>query len=400
MPNDTPPFAGSHRGYDSVIESNARITLRDGVTLAADVYKPAKDGDEIASKFPAIVERTPYLKDSTRYARRGHWYAHHGYAVVINDVRGRGQSDGTWYPFAHEAPDGYDVVEWAAAQPWSNGRVGTMGASYAGSDQSALATLNPPHLDCQVVGQGTSNYHVSSLRQGGALEQRFLRYAFRMAQSSREATDDPDLKRVLDTADSHISDLFGPPLRFRPGRTALRLLPTYEQWAWDVLTHGTYDAYWMQRGYTIDKYWDEHADVPVLFQSGWYDTYPRGAIANFNGLSSCKTSPMRLVLGPWRHGEQAPEESTSGDVEFGIDSAVPAYDEMRLRFFDEYLKNLRTGLGDQPPVHYFVMGGKKGRAPADLGQTLWHGGRWETSGSWPPAMPTLRKGKKTSICAH
>ena len=384
MPDAAAPFQGSHRAYDSIVRPNVPIATRDGVRLAADVYLPARGGQPVDGAFPAIVERTPYLKDGTNYARRGHWYARRGYATVINDVRGRGQSSGEWYPFALEAPDGYDVVEWVAAQPWCNGRVGTMGASYAGSDQSALATLDPPHLACQVVGQGTSNYHVSSLRQGGALEQRFIRYAFRMARTSREALADPDLKRTFDAADLQIPELFGPPLRFRPGRTALRLLPTYEQWAWDILTRGVYDEYWMQRGYTIDRYWDEHSDVPVLFQSGWYDTYPRGAIANYLALSERKSSPMRLVMGPWRHGEGTVEESTAGDVQLGIDAAVPAYDDMRLRFFDEHLKGLDTGLRGAPPVRYFVMGGHAGRPPADLDASLWHGGRWESAAAWPP----------------
>ena len=191
MPDAAAPFQGSHRAYDSIVRPNVLIPARDGVPLAADIYLPAHNGQVVDGAFPAIVERTPYLKDGTNYARRGHWYARRGYATVINDVRGRGQSSGEWYPFALEAPDGFDVVEWVAAQPWCNGRVGTMGASYAGSDQSALATLDPPHLACQVVGQGTSNYHVSSLRQGGALEQRFIRYAFRMARTSREALADP-----------------------------------------------------------------------------------------------------------------------------------------------------------------------------------------------------------------
>ena len=377
-------FQGSHQQYDSIVVPDIRIPVRDGVSLAADLYLPALDGQAVQGKFPAIVERTPYLKDATRYARRGHWYACRGYAVVINDVRGRGHSEGEWYPFAKEAPDGYDVVEWVAQQPWCDGKVGTMGASYAGSDQSALATLNPAHLACQVIGQGTSNYHVSSMRQGGALEQRFIRYAFRMALSSQAALADADLERVLRAEDARIPELFGPPLRFRPGRTALRLLPKYEQWAWDILTHGAYDQYWMQRGYTIDRYWDEHADVPVLFQSGWYDTYPRGAAANFLGLRERKSSPTRLVLGPWRHGENTCEESTSGDVEFGIDSPLPLYDDLRLRFFDQYLKGLDTGLEGEPPVRYFVMGAQRGRPPEDLAGHLWHGGEWRAADDWPP----------------
>ena len=140
------PFEGSTHSYDSIVVPNVPFQTRDDVTLASDLYLPALDGKAAEGSFPTLLERTPYLKDSTRYSRRGHWYARRGYAVVINDVRGRGESEGEWYPFAKEAPDGYDAVEWIAEQSWSSGKIGTMGASYAGSDQSALATLNPPHL--------------------------------------------------------------------------------------------------------------------------------------------------------------------------------------------------------------------------------------------------------------
>ena len=377
-------YQGSHRAYDSVVLPDVLIPARDGVQLAADVYLPALNGRPLDAKFPALVERTPYLKDSIRYARKGHWYARRGYAVVINDVRGRGRSGGQWYPFAKEAPDGYDAVEWVAVQPWCNGRVGTMGGSYAGSDQSALATLNPPHLRAQVVGQGTSNYLISSMRQGGALEQRFISYAYRMAITSQEAAADPDLERVMRAEFERVPEILGPPLRFRPGRTALRFLPIYEQWAWDILTHGSRGAYWSQRGYNIDEYWHEHADVPVLFQSGWYDTYPRGAIANFQALRRRKSSPMSLLLGHWRHGEPTTEETSAGDVDLGLEAALPLYDDLRLRFFDHHLKQLETGLDREPSVRYFVMGGQLGRSPADLAGRLWHGGRWESADQWPP----------------
>ncbi|MDE2904138.1 MAG: CocE/NonD family hydrolase [Chloroflexota bacterium] len=377
-------YQGSHRAYDSIVLPDVSIPARDGVQLAADLYLPALNGRQVDGQFPALIERTPYLKDSGRYARKAHWYARRGYAVVMNDVRGRGRSGGEWYPFAKEAPDGYDAVEWIAVQPWCNGRVGTMGASYAGSDQSALATLNPPHLRAQVVGQGTSNYLISSMRQGGALEQRFISYAYRMAITSQEAGADPDLERVLRAEFERVPEILGPPLRFRPGRTALRFLPLYEQWAWDILTHGGNGPYWSQRGYTIDEYWHEHADVPVLFQSGWYDTYPRGAIANFHALRRLKSSPMSLLLGHWRHGEPTTEETSAGDVDLGLESALPLYDDLRLRFFDHHLKDLETGLDRDPPVRYFMMGGQIGRPPADLESRLWHGGRWESADQWPP----------------
>jgi len=209
-------YQGSHRAYDSVVLPDVFIPARDGTQLAADIYLPALNGQPVDGQFPALIERTPYLKDSGRYARKAHWYARRGYAVVMNDVRGRGRSGGEWYPFAKEAPDGYDAVEWIAVQPWCNGRVGTMGNSYAGSDQSALATLNPPHLRAQVVGQGTSNYLISSMRQGGALEQRFISYAYRMAITSQEAGADSDLERILRAEFERVPEILGPPLRFRP----------------------------------------------------------------------------------------------------------------------------------------------------------------------------------------
>ena len=140
-----------------------------------------------------ILKRTPYKKSAAEYVTHGIYFAKRGYICAIQDVRGRFTSEGEWYPFAKEAADGYDTVEWLAAQPWSDGQVGTMGGSYCGSDQSALATLNPPHLTTMIVAVGASNYYHCSMRQNGALEQRFMLYAFRMATTSKEALADPNL---------------------------------------------------------------------------------------------------------------------------------------------------------------------------------------------------------------
>src|SRR5262249_1025560 len=134
----------------------------------------------------------------------------------------------------------------------------------------------------------------------------------------------------------------------------------------------------------IDQYWDEYADVPVLLQSGWYDTYPRAAIANFLGLRARKRTPTRVIIGPWCHTEPACETSLSGDVEFGVDSPLALYDDMRLRFFAEYVKGLDTGLEYEPSVQYFMMGGRVGRRPANLAAHLWQGGEWRSADAWPP----------------
>ena len=199
----TQTYTGSHQQYDVICESNTMVPMRDSLRLATDIYIPARNGTRADGPFPVILERTPYDKAAAGSVTKGKYFARRGYACAIQDVRGRFKSDGEWYAFAKEAPDGYDTVEWLAAQSWCDGKIGTMGDSYAGSDQSALATLNPSHLATMIVGVGASNYYHGSMRQNGALEQRFLIYAFRMATTSKEAEADPGLKATLNRIFAH-----------------------------------------------------------------------------------------------------------------------------------------------------------------------------------------------------
>ena len=178
-------YEGSPIGYDVLRLRDVMVPARDGVRLATDLYVPAHGGQRAPGRFPTLLERTPYDKNAPGMVGNGRYFARRGYVCAVQDVRGRFASEGEWYPFAHEAPDGFDAVEWLAGQEWSDGQVGTMGGSYSGSDQSALATLNPPHLRTMVVAVGASNYHHCSMRHNGALEQRFLVYAFRMATTSK-----------------------------------------------------------------------------------------------------------------------------------------------------------------------------------------------------------------------
>ena len=191
----TAPYDGSPIAYDVTCRKNVMVPMRDGVGLAADIYLPSAGEEPAAGRFPVILERTPYDKAAPRQVTNAEYFARRGYATVIQDVRGRFASEGEWYAFAREAPDGYDTVQWLGVQEWSDGQVGTMGGSYAGSDQSALATLAPPHLRTMVVAVGASNYYHGSMRQNGALEQRFHVYVFRMAMTSKEAMADPACRR-------------------------------------------------------------------------------------------------------------------------------------------------------------------------------------------------------------
>ena len=371
-------YQGSHQQYDVLCRSNVMIASRDGVNLATDLYFPARGGSLAEGQFPVILERTPYNKAATRQVAKGKYFARRGYVCAIQDVRGRLRSEGDWHPFAEEAPDGYDTVEWLGTQPWSTGKVGTMGDSYAGSNQSALATLDPPHLSTMIVGVGASSYYRSSMRQNGALEQRFLIYAFRMALDSKEADRDPALKaalkRVFPGSIAEVVNLF--PLK--EGSTILRRLPSYERWAIDLQTHGDYDDYWRQRGYAISEYYKEHSDVPTLYLGGWYDSYARNTCESFAALSKLKRSPQRLMMGPWTHA--AYEATFAGDIDFGTEAHID-YNDLKLAWFDQYLKSMDTGVADWQPVRIFTMGTEDGRPNYD--GRVSHGGYWRNESDWP-----------------
>jgi uncharacterized protein len=362
--------------YEVIVRKNVSVPMRDGVPLAADLYLPARDGKVVECAFPAVLERTPYDKDGK--FGEGRYFARHGYVAVMQDVRGRFESEGEWYPFAKEAPDGYDTVEWIAGQAWSDGKVGTIGGSYCGSDQSALATLDPPHLGAMVVAVGTSNYHTSSMRQNGALELRFMVYAFRMAVTSREALADPGLAAALQDDFGRIGEWLTR-LPYKKGSSALRFLPSYEQWLMDILGEGDFNDYWKQRGYAIDEYYEEHADVPTIYLGGWYDSYARGTTASYMALSRAKKSPQHLLMGPWTHGGWG--VSFAGDVDFGVDVVLDDYNGIRRRWFDRWLRGIDNGVDKKPPVRYFVMGngdGRKGR-----NGRLAHLGVWRSAEDWP-----------------
>jgi predicted acyl esterase len=155
---------GSAAGYDVVIERDVLVPMRDGVRLATDLYFPLHAGTRAVGPFPVILERTPYDKRGLSLIATAQFFARHGYIVALQDVRGRFHSEGEWYPFALEGPDGYDAVEWLGGQTWCDGKVGTIGLSYSGSAQHALATLAPPHLAASFAAEAMANYHLRSGR--------------------------------------------------------------------------------------------------------------------------------------------------------------------------------------------------------------------------------------------
>ncbi len=375
--------------YEVVVAKNLMVPMRDGVRMATDVYRPARDGEALPGQFPTLLSRTPYGKNGSDQTAR--FLASHGYAVVIQDTRGRFESEGTFYIYVHEGHDGYDAVEWAAAQPWSNGDVGTFGGSYLAATQMSLAVEAPPHLKAMFIRVSTSNYWEDGAGSGGAFTLLHnLAYAMSLASTSKEARADPARGRAL--AAGIERDNLAEWVRaypFYPNTSPLELIPTYQRWFQDWVDHSDFDDYWKQNGYTFELYYDQVPDIPIYFVGGWYDIFLRGTLNNFAGLAAKNSSPTKLMIGPWEHGVGSVRR---GDVAFGPQAEINLETE-RLRWFDQALKSdderQDTGIFDGPPAQLFIMGG--GDADRTEGGKLNHGGEWVSVTNWPPRQATNRE---------
>ncbi|WP_343714222.1 CocE/NonD family hydrolase [Inquilinus sp.] len=370
------------------------VTLRDGVRLATDVYLPAGHRIGVDEPLPTILERTPYGKTElsrseigvgmdgpmTRPQVAAH-FVRAGYAVVYQDCRGRHGSEGVFTKYTSEGPDGFDTVAWITAQPWSNGKVGTMGLSYAAHTQFALACLNPPGLACMVVDSGgfSNSYHCG-IRQGGAFELKQATWAFNQAKESPAALADPKVLAALEAED--IRAWFAA-MPWRPGHSPVRAVPDYEAYLFEQWTHGSFGDYWKQLGIYAEGYYDRFPDVPMVLMSSWYDAYVRTTMENYAALGR-RSAPVKLIMGPWLHGNR--NTTFSGDTEFGpaatIDGNVTeSWLDFRRRWFDRWLKDVGNGAEAEPTARLFLMGGGSGRRTAE--GRLDHGGRWIAAADWP-----------------
>jgi uncharacterized protein len=373
-----------------VVERDIMVPARDGVRLATDVYRPPGPGP-----FPAILERTPYDKSAPSRSERtaaivaprtreevAAYFVAHGYAVVYQDCRGRYRSEGRFTKYLSEAEDGYDTLAWLVAQPWCNGRVATMGLSYAAHTQMGLGCLGAPGLAAQFIDcGGFSNAYRSGIRHGGAFDLKQASWAYRNALADAR---DPAIRAALEAQD--IREWFArmPTRPWRQGDSPLAAAPEYEDYLFEQWSHGTFNEFWRQPGIYAEGYWDRYSEVPMVHLSGWYDPYARTAVENYLGLSRRKRGPVQLILGPWTHGDRS--LTHAGAVEFGPAAAVDGnlaedFFALRLRWFDRWVRGIENGVESEPAVRVFVMGGGSGRRNAQ--GRLEHGGLWRSAAEWP-----------------
>jgi len=362
--------------FDIAIARNVMVPMRDGVRLATDIYRPAQNGAAVDGKFPVIMERTPYDKSGLDWLLD---FVKDGYVVVAQDTRGRYSSEGRWRFMPDDVNDAYDTAKWLGAQPWCSCRIGTIGGSYDGATQHAMAISGAPFLAAVVPIDAAANAGYYGLRHHGAFELRFFNWIFTYGarDGSHEALSNPHTKQVLEEMSKHVTEYVkGLPLR--AGTTPLKLAPDYESWLIEAMGHGDLDGFWRNYGASVVDHVAEYKDVPVYHIGGWYDSWAaQTANMSYAALAKAKHD-QKLIMGPWVHG--GAEDSFAGEAEFGPEAAIK-YTELAKRWFDRWLKGMPNGADKGPPVRIFVMGGGDGHKTAE--GRVFVGGHWRDEREWP-----------------
>jgi putative CocE/NonD family hydrolase len=332
--------ASALSGADPVaIDQQVRvhIPMRDGIRLEANIFRPSGPG-----RWPVVLMRTPYGK-GIQMTGNNRAFVEHGYAVVVEDVRGRHDSDGIFRPFEQEGPDGEDTIAWIARQPWSDGKVGMIGTSYSGFAQWRAALRNPPALKAIFpIVSGYDEYLDRFYSRGGAFKSghRLLW----IAENLRDYAAPPDFAAIV---------------RHLPLRTADRVAAGHTvDWYQRVMDHPSYDGFWRSVS-TRDKL--DQVRVPVFAVGGWFDNYGQSDLEAFSELRRLGRQ-AHVMIGPWPHN-MADKFTT---MDFGREASVPMR-TLQFAWFDHWLKGKDT-ISNLAPSRYFVMGDN----------------RWQESAAWPP----------------
>ena len=327
-----------------------RVPMRDGVTLSADVYLPTVETGKMAA-WPVILLRTPYIK-ANMALEVASYYNEHGYVYVAMDVRGRGDSDGEFVPYFNDGQDGYDAIEWCAAQSWSDGKVGTIGSSYPGRIQWLAALQQPPHLRAMIVRVTPSDPFVET--PTGLPSPMHLCWLHLVSGRMNQFMEAVDWLSVYE----HLPQLTMDERAGRPNRF----------WHNDI-AHAQLDEYWEPLCYQARF---ERVNVPVLHVSGWYDDEQIGTPLNYIGMTTRGATEarmsQRLLMGPWGHAVNT--TTKLGEVDFGSSAIMDMRGE-EVRWYDRWLKHIEDEA--LPPVRIFVMGKNEWRDEAEwpLARTQW-----------------------------
>jgi uncharacterized protein len=341
------------------LERGVRCRMRDSVELVSDHYYPPEPGPH-----PTLLMRQPYGRDIASTVVYAHpvWFARHGYSVVIQDVRGRGDSEGEFYPFRNEATDGADTIAFVRKRPESNGRVGMYGFSYQGLTQLLAASEEPEGLACISPGMTACDlYHGWFYHQGALRLASSLGWGLQMLKADTRRKGLREASDKLEQAWANLPSQTGVlPFRAHPALHGEGL----PQYAVDWFDHDVPGEYWTSLD--ISKRVGR-IRVPALHISGWYDTYLRGSIEGFRALmgnagNAFAREHQYLIAGPWIH---IPWGDRVGTADFGPDALLDT-NAILLRWFDHWLKD-SDSFSAEPRIRHFVLGEN----------------RWREAKAWP-----------------
>lgn len=343
--------SGARHGIEE--RGTLMVPMADGVRLATDVVLPAP---RPSGRIPAVLVRTCY----GRCENRELWlkYARRGYAVVVQDVRGRYDSEGDWQPFEHEMADGSDTLDWIAAQEWSDGGVGMIGGSYLGFVQWAAAASGNPHLKAIVSQVAAGSAFVDLPKRGGALSSGILAWCFMIAGRRNDAA--AMARSDWDQLLKHR------PIREIPERGLGRRIPFFDRW----MEHEDEDDFWRRSDWSLRG---ERIDVPALYVSGWFDDDGPGTFLAWGMNRRNRRANQRMILGPWLHKTNSSRRIHGIDLE--RNALKYDLDRQYLRWFDRFLKDMDNGVDREDAVEYYMLGENA----------------WRTSCQWPPAGTSPRE---------
>lgn len=367
--------------HGNVKRTTVMVPVTDETKLATDIYVPLDRSDPA----PTIMERTPYDRRNPELLKMASQFVGRGYNVVLQDTRGRGDSEGMFQHYIarpHEGEDGNAVLDWICQQGWSDGQVGTTGFSFTGANQQALAIMRHPALRSQVIFDAGSDYFRRCVREDGAFVFAQLGvYALNMAISSPQARKDPLLRARLDAVRRSAKDWYAR-APWRAGDSPVSALPEYEEWLLHAQDNPVENDTWRNPAMMLEPFIDQYPDISKLFVTSWYAHH---AWSNFRKMKAFEShlSPTKLLIGTWIHTSPYGFARNSGDTDFGPDASLNM-NEIRLRWFDATLRGKESDeLNRVPTITYFAMGG--GRGGRDSENRIEHGGKWKTAMSWPPS---------------
>ncbi|MCH2115656.1 MAG: CocE/NonD family hydrolase [Pirellulales bacterium] len=323
--------------YDIIRETKIPLPMRDGIKLAAHIYRP-----DIPGKFPVLMLHRYFFEG----ADHGEYFAKRGYAVALVDARGRGDSEGKWNSYVNEPKDGHDAQQWLGQQPWCNGKIGTFGISYNAFTQYMAAPLGSQYLKCLVPEEGQQT-NFGHLYYDGVMQLNVVYQFGLFTRGKRQTQSIPPIR------DPHYLQLpLIAPIDNYPDVQHVR----------DWFDHWTYDDYWKAYG-VKDKY--HRIKVPAYIMTGWYDNLCHESWKHFRGFceeggSKAARTATKILVGPWTHGGSR---------------GYPGNRELKLRWYDYWLKDIENGIDKEAPIKIFVMGA----------------GVWRDEYEWPLARTQFTK---------